>query len=121
MAGPGVRIPLPPARGLQNAAERLDTGKLSSGSEKDQNILIYVNQVTLRRQCKRVYLPVVALAVPSGKAVASRPLEHGVPVRDLVADWNKWSRAERVLAVMGTLLIIGLLIVALPLGLVMAG
>ena len=42
-------------------------------------------------------------------------------MRDLVADWKKWSRAERVLAVMGTLLIIGLLIVALPLGLVMAG
>ena len=27
----------------------------------------------------------------------------GVPMRDLVADWKKWSRAERVLAVMGTL------------------
>jgi hypothetical protein len=36
---------------------------------------------------------------------------HGVPMRDLVADWKKWSRAERVIAVMGTLLM-----VALPLG-----
>jgi hypothetical protein len=42
-------------------------------------------------------------------------------MRDLVADWKKWSRAERVLAVMGTLLIVGLLIVALPLGLLMTG
>ena len=32
------------------------------------------------------------------------------------ADWKKWSRAERVLAVMGTLLM-----VALPLGLLMTG
>jgi hypothetical protein len=29
-------------------------------------------------------------------------MQHGVPMRDLVADWKKWSRAERVLAVMGT-------------------
>jgi hypothetical protein len=35
---------------------------------------------------------------------------------DLVADWKKWSRAERVLAVMGTLLM-----VALPFGLLMTG
>jgi hypothetical protein len=42
-------------------------------------------------------------------------------MRDLVADWKKWSRAERVLAVMGTLLIVALLIVALPLGLLMTG
>ena len=41
---------------------------------------------------------------------------HGVPMRDLVADWKKWSRAERVIAVMGTLLR-----VALPLGLLMTG
>jgi len=33
-------------------------------------------------------------------------------MRDLVADWKKWSRAERVLAVTGTLLM-----VASPLGL----
>ena len=46
-------------------------------------------------------------------------MQHSVPMRDLVADWKKWSRAERVLAVMGTLLIVGLLIVALPLGLLM--
>ena len=35
-------------------------------------------------------------------------------MRDLVADWKKWSRAERVLAVTGTILMI-----ALPLGLLM--
>jgi hypothetical protein len=35
--------------------------------------------------------------------------------RDL-PDWKKWSRAERVLAVMGTLLM-----VALPFGLLMTG
>ncbi len=34
-------------------------------------------------------------------------------MRDWVADWNKWSRAERVLAVVMTLLLIGL-----PLGFV---
>ena len=43
-------------------------------------------------------------------------MKHGVPMRDLVADWEKWSRAERVLAVMGTFLM-----VALPLGLLMTG
>jgi hypothetical protein len=48
-------------------------------------------------------------------------MQHGVPMRDLVADWKKWSRAERVLAVMGTLLVVALLIVALPLGLLMTG
>jgi hypothetical protein len=51
-----------------------------------------------------------------GKAVASGSMQHGVPMRDLVADWKKWSRAERVLAVMGTLLM-----VALPFGLLMTG
>jgi hypothetical protein len=111
-----VRIRLPPAARLQKEAKRFDTGKLSSDSEEDQNILICVKQVTLRRQCRRVYSPAVALALPSGKAVASRPMQDGVPMRDLVADWKKWSRAERVLAVMGTLLI-----VALPLGLLMTG
>ena len=60
--------------------------------------------------------PVVALALPSGKAVVSRPMQHGVPMRDLVADWKRWSRVERVLAVMGTLLL-----VALPLGLLTTG
>jgi hypothetical protein len=33
-------------------------------------------------------------------------------MRDLIADWKKWSRTERVLAV-----IVTLLMVALPLGL----
>ena len=37
----------------KNAAERLDTGKLSSGSEEGQNIVVCVKQVTLRRQCKQ--------------------------------------------------------------------
>ena len=75
-----------------------------------------MKQVALRRQCKRVYPLVVALALPSGKAVASGSMQHGVSMRDLVADWKKWSRAERVLAVMVTLLM-----VALPLGLLMNG
>jgi hypothetical protein len=39
-----------------------------------------------------------------------------MPMRDLVADWKKGSRAERVLSVMGTLLM-----VALPSGLLMTG
>ena len=43
-------------------------------------------------------------------------MQHGVLMRDLVADWKKWNRAERVLAVMGTLLM-----VALPFGLLMTG
>jgi hypothetical protein len=43
-------------------------------------------------------------------------MQDGVPMRDLVADWKKWSRAERVLAVTGILLM-----VALPLGLLMTG
>jgi hypothetical protein len=37
-------------------------------------------------------------------------------MRDLVADWKRWSRAERVLAVLVTL---GM--VALPLGLLITG
>ena len=94
----------------------LGNGKLSSGSEEDRNILICVKQFTRRRQRKRVYPPVVALALPSGKAVASASMQHGVPMRDLVADWKKWSRAERLLAVMGTLLM-----VALPFGLLITG
>ena len=60
--------------------------------------------------------PFVGLALPSGKAVVSRPMQHGVAMRDLVADWKRWSRAERVSAVMGTLLL-----VALPLGLLTTG
>ena len=45
-----------------------------------------------------------------------RSMQHGVPMRDLVADWKKWSRVERVIAVIGTLLM-----VAFPLGLLMTG
>ena len=37
-------------------------------------------------------------------------------MRDFVADWNRWSRAERVLAVLVTLML-----VALPLGLLLIG
>jgi hypothetical protein len=33
-------------------------------------------------------------------------------MRDFIADWKKWSRAERVLAV-----VVGLALMALPLGL----
>ena len=36
-------------------------------------------------------------------------------MRDLVADWNKWSRSERVLAVLVTMLMVGV-----PLGLLLA-
>jgi hypothetical protein len=37
-------------------------------------------------------------------------------MRDFVADWKKWSRAERVLAVL-----VSLMMVALPLGLLLTG
>jgi hypothetical protein len=37
-------------------------------------------------------------------------------MRDFIADWKKWSRAERVLAIVTALLMIGL-----PLGLALAG
>jgi hypothetical protein len=38
------------------------------------------------------------------------------PVRDWVADWNKWSRGERILAVVVTALL-----AALPLGVLLTG
>ena len=47
----------------------------------------------------------------SGNEVAA---ESG-SMRDLTADWKKWSRGERVLAVIVTLLMVGL-----PLGLLLA-
>ena len=37
-------------------------------------------------------------------------------MRDWIADWNKWSRAERVLAFFVTLMLL-----ALPLGLLITG
>jgi hypothetical protein len=37
-------------------------------------------------------------------------------MRDFVADWKKWSRTERLLAVLMTLIL-----VALPLGLLLTG
>jgi hypothetical protein len=40
----------------------------------------------------------------------------GATMRDLVADWNKWRAAERVLAV-----IVTLLLAMVPLGLLMVG
>lgn len=39
-----------------------------------------------------------------------------VSMRDVIADWKRWSRAERVLAIL-----VMLLMVALPLGLALAG
>jgi hypothetical protein len=44
------------------------------------------------------------------------PCRKESPMRDLVADWRKWSRTERVLAVVVTLLL-----VALPLGVLLTG
>jgi len=62
-----------------------------------------------------VFLVWSRTGVPSPREY--RPGRGGVFAgRDLVADWKKWSRAERVLAVMVTLLM-----VALPLGLLMNG
>ena len=40
----------------------------------------------------------------------------GAEMRDWVADWNKWSRAERLLAVLVTFVLL-----ALPLGLLITG
>lgn len=37
-------------------------------------------------------------------------------MHDFIADWKKWSRAERVLAIL-----IALLMIALPIGLALAG
>jgi hypothetical protein len=37
-------------------------------------------------------------------------------MRDFVADWKRWSRAERVFAVL-----VSLMLVALPLGLLLTG
>ncbi len=37
-------------------------------------------------------------------------------MRDFMADWKKWSRAERVLAIL-----VALLMVALPVGLALSG
>ena len=39
-----------------------------------------------------------------------------MPMRDWIADWNKWSRAERVLALFVTFVLL-----ALPLGILMSG
>jgi hypothetical protein len=42
--------------------------------------------------------------------------EMSIPMRDFIADWRKWSRTERVLAI-----VVGLLLIALPVGLALAG
>ena len=47
---------------------------------------------------------------------AVTPQRLYVPMRDFIADWRKWSRAERVLAIVD-----GLLMIALPIGLALAG
>jgi hypothetical protein len=61
--GTGSSYPVPSSgESAKCPSKRLDIGKLSSASEENQNILIGVKQVALRRQCKRVYLPVLALA-----------------------------------------------------------
>ena len=86
-------------------------GSLGERSE----IVMYVKQVALRRQRRRVYRPAAALAPPSRARLRADP-NAAVPMRDFVADWNKWSPAERVLAVM-----VILLMVALPAGLLMTG
>jgi hypothetical protein len=45
----------------------------------------------------------------------SNAAEVYVPMRDFIADWKKWSRAERVLAI-----VVGVLMAALPIGLALA-
>jgi hypothetical protein len=41
--------------------------------------------------------------------------EMYVPMHDFIADWKRWSRAERVLAI-----VMALLMIALPIGLALA-
>jgi hypothetical protein len=74
-----------------------------------------VKLVALRRSASAYIDPVAPLALPS-RAQLRADLNAAVPMRDFVADWKRWSPAERVLAVMVTLLM-----VALPFGLLMAG
>jgi hypothetical protein len=112
--GPGVRIRFAPAAGLENvnvwpsASWRLALARsnYSNMCEAGHTSLAAQAGISAGRNARHSYR----------MAVASRHMQHGVPMRDLVADWKKWSRAERVLAVMGTLLM-----VALPLGLLMTG
>ncbi len=49
------------------------------------------------------------------KGAAARSPQRLVTMRDFVADWKKWTCGERVLAVVVTLLMVGL-----PLGLLLA-
>jgi hypothetical protein len=87
---------------------RLDIGKLSSGSKRaGQNTSPAV---------QAVYLQAVAFALPLGKAVASRSMQDGVPMRDLVADWEEMEPSEA-----RTCNDVTLPIVTLLLGLLMTG
>ena len=52
---------------------------------------------------------------PPFKTARHKALRNGMPMRDLVADWKRWTFAERSLAVMITLL--GL---ATPIGILMS-
>ena len=49
-----------------------------------------------------------ALRTCAAQAERADPNARGVPMRDFVADWKKWSRAERVLAGMVILLMVAL-------------
>ena len=53
-----------------------------------------------------------ATTLPSPRASARK----WNSMRDLIADWKKWSAAERILAV-----VVSLLIVAVPLGVLLTG
>jgi hypothetical protein len=55
-------------------------------------------------------------AVKLPKRAVKLRSQRWLEMRDWIADWNKWSRAERVLALLVTLMLL-----ALPLGLLMTG
>ena len=62
-----------------------------------------VTPLTFCRNGKRVYRPSVT---------GAEPFMRGKPMRDFVADWKRWSRAERAFA-----LIVSITMIAAPLGL----
>jgi hypothetical protein len=55
-------------------------------------------------------------AVKMPKRAVKLRSQRWLEMRDWIADWNKWSRAERVLALLVTFMLL-----ALPLGLLMTG
>jgi len=55
-------------------------------------------------------------AVKTPKRAVKLRSQRWLEMRDWIADWNKWSRAERVLALLVTFMLL-----ALPLGLLMTG